>query len=435
MLYRVLKILIRLTLSIFFRSKWMKGVENIPKSGPLILVANHPVTFMDPFLVAISLNRTVHFLAKGSMFKSRWVRVIFKQFKMIPIYRAQDNRADLSKNEDTFQYCYEHLEKDGVLLIFPEGISVTDRSLKPIKTGAARIALGAEKRNEFKLGVKIVPFGLNYEVPHKFRKDVLINVGEPIEVNKLEDLYGKGDKEAVHKLTGQIEQALKDQLLYAKNHEDEVLIAFLLQQNANEQMSFDQNVERVKKWFREVSNIGEPEEEEVINFRRRLVEFYNKQKRFGIENLYTNDGRPIWLETIFFGLTLIIGIPIFLFGFVHNCIPYYISPMIAKKVSKDIEYQGPIAMISGMVICLVSYPIFGWFMFQFSESWWLTILYVISLPIAGVITYGFYRQFDFLRAQWKLMLLFNRKKEVIAELIVERQQINKELKTLGGESR
>ena len=40
----------------------------------------------------------------------------------------------MNKNEETFIKCYEHLENGGAILMFPEGISITERKLKPIKT-------------------------------------------------------------------------------------------------------------------------------------------------------------------------------------------------------------------------------------------------------------------------------------------------------------
>ncbi|MCU0357888.1 MAG: 1-acyl-sn-glycerol-3-phosphate acyltransferase, partial [Cyclobacteriaceae bacterium] len=105
MLYFVLSIVIRIALKIFFRRITIKGKENIPQGGALIVVGNHPNTFMDPILTAlVMLPRQVHFLANGSIFKTRAARMVLNQFNTIPVYRKQDvtDKRD-EKNWKAFQ--------------------------------------------------------------------------------------------------------------------------------------------------------------------------------------------------------------------------------------------------------------------------------------------------------------------------------------------
>jgi 1-acyl-sn-glycerol-3-phosphate acyltransferase len=149
---------------VFFRSITIRNKELIPSQGPLLVLANYPSTFMDPIVIATILNRKVFFLAKGELFKSSFTKWLLPKFNMIPVYRKQDDPTLMNKNDDTFKKCFEHLEKGGAILMFPEGISITERKLKPIKTGATRIVLGAEARNIFELGVQIINIGLNYEI-------------------------------------------------------------------------------------------------------------------------------------------------------------------------------------------------------------------------------------------------------------------------------
>lgn len=161
MLYSLLKVLMRITVRVFFRNVTVRNMELIPKSGPLLVLANHPSTFMDPILIASMLKRKVYFLAKGELFKGSFLTWLFSRLNMIPVYRKQDDPSQMNKNKDTFVKCFEHLEKGGAILMFPEGTSITERKLRPIKTGAARIVLGAEARNDFKLGIQIFNIGLN----------------------------------------------------------------------------------------------------------------------------------------------------------------------------------------------------------------------------------------------------------------------------------
>src|SRR3954470_16827551 len=118
MLYSFLRFLLRIAVRVFFKSIHITDKENIPAKGPLIIVANHPNTFMDPIVIATILNRKIFFLAKGEVFKSAFAKWLLPKFNMIPVYRKQDAAGDMQKNEETFDKCYEHLEHNGVTLIF-----------------------------------------------------------------------------------------------------------------------------------------------------------------------------------------------------------------------------------------------------------------------------------------------------------------------------
>ena len=65
MIFALLKILSRLTIWGYFRRVKIVGREKIPKTGPYIFVANHPSAFMDPIVVASSLQPQVYFIAAG----------------------------------------------------------------------------------------------------------------------------------------------------------------------------------------------------------------------------------------------------------------------------------------------------------------------------------------------------------------------------------
>src|SRR5205085_1767241 len=117
----------------------------------------------------------------------------------------------LKNNDEVFSKCFEHLKNKGAILIFPEGVSLTNRQLKKIKTGTARIAFGAEAGNDFNLGVKIISIGLNYSDPHSFHSDLFINIDESINVADYETHYREDAFTAANKLTDEIRARLEKQ--------------------------------------------------------------------------------------------------------------------------------------------------------------------------------------------------------------------------------
>ena len=121
-------------------------------------------------------------------------------FGSIPIYRAHESGAragDASRNDESFARCRAELAAGGALALFPEGVSHSDPQLRPLKTGAARIALSAEAEHDGKLGVTVVPVGLYYERKALFRSSVLLVVGEPIAVAPLLGDYRRDERAAV----------------------------------------------------------------------------------------------------------------------------------------------------------------------------------------------------------------------------------------------
>ena len=161
----------------------MAGAGRIPRDRPLVLVANHVNGLIDPLLLIgplPDLPAPPRFLAKSTLWKNPLVRPFLELAGAIPVYRRQDEGADPAKNADTFARCHELLAKGGALALFPEGTSHSDPALKPLKTGAARIVLEAERKFPG-IGTRIVPVGLLFDAKQTFRSRVLVQVGEPID--------------------------------------------------------------------------------------------------------------------------------------------------------------------------------------------------------------------------------------------------------------
>lgn len=114
-------------------------------------------------------------------------------------------------NTEMFHKVFEHLVEGGALGIFPEGGSHDRTTLLPLKPGVAIMALGAAARDA---NVAIVPVGMNYFHPHKFRSRAVLEFGEPLYINKeLAQEYAdggpEGKKTSVAKLMARIMDALQ----------------------------------------------------------------------------------------------------------------------------------------------------------------------------------------------------------------------------------
>jgi glycerol-3-phosphate O-acyltransferase / dihydroxyacetone phosphate acyltransferase len=227
---RFMRTVARLILKVFFREVEVVGAEPVLRDGdhPLVLVANHVNGLIDPLLLMGLLPVMPRFLGKSTLWKIVFLRPLLDLAGTIPVYRRQDEGADiqrnLHRNTETFDRSYDLLAQGGTLALFPEGTSHSDPSLKPLKTGAARIVLEAEQKYPG-LGVRIVPVGLLFDAKQTFRSRALVQVGEPIDPAPEIALATRDPVAAFRALTARIDAALKEVTLNYHTWEDARLAA------------------------------------------------------------------------------------------------------------------------------------------------------------------------------------------------------------------
>jgi 1-acyl-sn-glycerol-3-phosphate acyltransferase len=120
------------------------GKENVPPTGPLILMINH-IHALDPFIVVGTFPRHVTPMSKIEVFDIPLIGFLTQAYGAIPIQRGQaDTRA--------LRQSYQILREGGVLLIAPEGTRSPTYSLQQGKEGMALIAA--------RTGASIIPVGI-----------------------------------------------------------------------------------------------------------------------------------------------------------------------------------------------------------------------------------------------------------------------------------
>ena len=194
-----LKAFARATGKLWFRRLKAEG-PNLPE-GPVLLVLNHPNGLLDPLVATALLPRPPRFVAKAGLWKLLPLRPFLALFRPIPVERAQDTgdaEARAAAVQAAFAAVHRAFAAGEVVGIFPEGISHGGHDLAPLKTGAARMVLGAAQRPA------LVPAGLVYGDRELFRHNALLRLGPPIPHG---DLPGP-DPESVQVLTARLREAL-----------------------------------------------------------------------------------------------------------------------------------------------------------------------------------------------------------------------------------
>ncbi len=203
--------LVRLVVAGSFRGYEIVGREKLV-AGPKLVVCNHFGGLVDPIVAIWALGGMPNIVAKSTLFSRLPLRLLLRALGVIPVYRSTDV-GDTSQNVSSFTAVHQALQRGCSVLIFPEGTVTDEQRLLPIRTGAARMVLGAKAAGIE--GVTIVPLGITYEDKVSARSRVLVEIGEPISIDEVAPRVAGGgpiaeeNHAAVDVLTGIIADRLQ----------------------------------------------------------------------------------------------------------------------------------------------------------------------------------------------------------------------------------
>ena len=172
------------------------GLENIPPDGSVLLVGNHPNSFLDYFNLLTVVRHPIATAAKDTLTNVPVVGPLMRDHALfIPIARKQDQAQTKVSEEDrkqandqSIQLLVDHLVDGRLFNIYAEGRSTDSRKLNKIKLGFMFAVIQAEKQFNFRLNLKIVPYGYYYDRINKFQSSVCLIFGKPFRIRDLVEL-------------------------------------------------------------------------------------------------------------------------------------------------------------------------------------------------------------------------------------------------------
>ena len=191
----VSKFLVKLFFIVFTRWK-VKGEENIPGQGPVLIVANH-LTNADPPLLCVSLNREVRFMAKEELFRNKFASYFLTGYGCFPVQRGRLDRKSLRQAE-------KFLADGLALVMFPEGMRSRSRQLRPALPGSALLA--------WRSGALILPVGIFGTEQMKGRSWFLRRPRVTVNVGKTFQLPATTSKSSRKELTNYIMEHIAELL-------------------------------------------------------------------------------------------------------------------------------------------------------------------------------------------------------------------------------
>ncbi|GAB3534603.1 hypothetical protein GCM10027443_22020 [Pontibacter brevis] len=440
MLYTILKLFYKAGLWVFFRRFEVRNRSLVPENGPLLVVSNHPNTFMDPIVTASLLRQPVHFIAKSTVFGSGLQNWMLRQMHLIPIHRREDNPDQPVSNDEAFAASFKALQQQKTLLIFPEGNSFNQRRLRKIKTGTARIALGAEADVNYNLlGIKILPVGLNYAAPTRFRSNVFVNIGEPITVADYAAAYQQDGQTAVLTLTEEIRQRLERLIIHTPTDEEDELarqIEAIYKEHLATAAPPDVSAPEhdfllTKTILKSIEYFSQTAPVRVVALKQKLNNYMLQLKRLRLQDaLMGKRSKTILRQSLLNLFYLIAGLPVHLYGVLHNYIPYIVPSKVARAVTKEEEWYAPIMLTVGIFTFPLFYLLAGRLVIDLLDltlPW--ALLYILSLPLSGFFALHYWSTLQHTQEHLLLLRLFARRQDLVSVLRQQRQEIIAELET------
>lgn len=177
MLYYIFRPYVSFLFNFFIKKITITGLENIPKSGAVILAATHANSFLDAAIIGCKIERRMWSLGRGDIFRKKLANKILSSFFMLPIHRLSEGKEHLRGNDETFDRCIDLFKQGEIVLIFSEGICKHQTKLLPLKKGTARLAQQAWNEG---IDLTIIPIGITYDTFFNFGKTVNMNIGKGI---------------------------------------------------------------------------------------------------------------------------------------------------------------------------------------------------------------------------------------------------------------
>jgi 1-acyl-sn-glycerol-3-phosphate acyltransferase len=391
---RLWRALARFLAALFYRRVEVVGLERVPPSGPLIVAANHQQGLMDGVLLAAALPRRLRPIAKAPLFRYPVIGQLARLSGAIPVHRRQDLGGSLVDNEAMFSAAWQALWRGEALLIFPEGMSQGEPVLMPLRTGTARLLLGADREGGGRPTMTLLPpttllpVGLMFHEPGTFRVgSALLLVGQAVSTGDLRALPAGESDYAVRQLTERLGGALGRLIVEARDrhtlelvHAAEAIWREEMPDAAREgkdRAAWRQRAARAHRY------LSEAEPARVAALRSRLERYVKDLELAGLTNCDLSQGYGTFAVLRYGlreGLALALGLPLALWGVVNHVVPYQVTALAVRALKPEPDVLATCKVVVGLLLFPLAWALEGWIAWRLGGGTVLGAFLVSLLP-------------------------------------------------------
>ena len=433
--YRVFRNLSRFLVAVFYRRVEVAGLERLPLSGPLVVAANHNQGLMDGILLVAALPRRLRPVAKAPLFRYPIIGQLTRLSGAIPVHRRQDERSGAIDNQAMFSAAERALAMGDAILIFPEGVSQPEPALMPLRTGTARLLLGAARDSG--PAATLLPVGLMFREPGTFRTgSALVLVGEPVPTADLAALPAGEADVAVRRLTERLGEALQRLIVEARDrhildlvHAAESIWREEMPDAAREpedRAAWRQRAARAYHYLAAVEPIR------VAALRSSVERYVGDLERAGLTDRDLSRGYragPVVRYAFREGSALVLGLPLALWGVIIHFLPYRLTALAVRALRPEEDVLATYKVMAGLVLYPAAWVLESWGAWRLGGSGLLAV-FLLSLLPAGFFALAWTERLEQMRRETRGLLAVLVDRDLRGHLLARRRAIMEEFQDL-----
>jgi len=396
----------------YYRKFHILNPENIPPKGtPTMVIANHQNGMMDAMAILHTLykdGRQPVFVARGDIFKNDLVAKALRGLKIMPVYRQNDgSRADIKKDLLIFNLAAGILQRGGTMVLFPEAGHHQGHYLISFKKGFSRIAFAAEELSDFQLGLQILPVNIHYSNYFDFQSDLMVTCGKPFTFEEFFETYKMSPNQAYLALNDKARERVKELTpdIDIPDYYDEIeSLTQIVNEPILNRKELDTNYLPNRKdvdmaVIDAVRHLKDERPDDFQSLMDDTRQYTTLLQQTGLRHWAINrhvSGSKLTL-CIF---SMVLTLPLFLFGYVNNFLPSFITRKLTSKVEDPMMHSTFQYGLGSMV----TFPI--WYIFLLvlvsvlTHHFWMGLVYIVLSAVAG------YFSFYYRKVAGKLLALF-----------------------------
>jgi glycerol-3-phosphate O-acyltransferase / dihydroxyacetone phosphate acyltransferase len=439
--YRLVRGVIRLLLWLFYRRIDVIGREHVPTDGPVIVAANHHNAVVDGMLVIAVVPRPVMVLAKAPLFRHPLIGPFLRMMGAVPVNRRLEAGDDPRKNEAMFEAGIAALRAGGGLLIFPEGRTQPQPLLLPVRTGAARLLLGAETAPGGPSGVALLPVGMVFRDAGTFRSaSVQITIGAPVATADVIALYRERPEDAVRTLTDRLAAAIRERIVEAEDHHTLALLTVLEHawdaERGHDATASDEGRARSLAWKQEVMRaaryLSDRQPHRVAALRQRVELYRAHLDEVGMTSRQL--GRPytaalVARYVVENFLWLMLGLPLALVGLAAHAAPYWLTDRAVRWLRRTAEEEATDKMAAGLVLYPLLWAVETWMLWSVAGRAAAVTFLVLLVP-SGLLALAWQERLGAVARQARAFVSFLTDRDLHRRLLEERRALVADLRAL-----
>jgi len=334
-----------------YRKVEVRGEENIPTDGPVLLAANHCNTLMDALVVLRSYKGSTVFGARADMFNNKLIARIMFFLRILPMVRQRDGLRNVLKNVETQDIIVETLENDVRFCMFPEGRHRPEKSLLPLGKGIFRAALAANAKFGESKPIYIVPVGIEYGDFFRYRSTSLVTYGKPLNVTEfIKTLNVENEAQMMEPLRRELAGRMSELFTYIPEGEllKEKWTLVKILSIASDQKPYgnfgtclSDSMADNRRLVAEIESRCQEKPEEMEELFADVKEF-EKFRRKDCISMYSFRKKNNALNIAGKSFAAILGLPFFILSAVL-CLPMWSAEKIVRSMIKDKAFRNTVS--------------------------------------------------------------------------------------------